>query len=123
MKKILLVDDEKSLTDILSEGLKMRGGYDIEQASNGREAVEKYKTFMPDLVIMDIEMPVMDGYDSSSRIKSFDPSAKILMLTGNPHDDRAHKIIKEGIALTILNKPVRLSELNRTIMENFSTLS
>jgi CheY-like chemotaxis protein len=101
----------------------MEGGYDIEQASNGEEALAKYKAFMPDLVIMDIEMPVMDGYDSSSRIKSFDPDAKILMLTGNPGDTRADKTIKEGIALTILNKPIRLKELNHTIMENLPTLS
>ena len=45
MKKILLVDDEKFLTEMLSEGLKMEGSYNIEKASNGQEALEKYKAF------------------------------------------------------------------------------
>lgn len=48
---------------------------------------------------MDIEMPVMDGYESSSKIKSFDPKARILVLTGNPNDARAKRIMEEGIAL------------------------
>lgn len=117
-KKILLVDDEKCLSDLILEGLKMEGYYDVERAFNGQEAIEKYKSFMPDLVVMDVEMPVMDGYESSSRIKSFDPEARILMLTGNPGDSRALRTIKEGIALTLLQKPVRLLDLNRTIKEN-----
>ena len=50
-------------------------------------------------------MPVMDGYESSFRIKSFDPKAKILVLTGNPGDSRASKIVKDAFALTVLEKP------------------
>ena len=77
-QKILLVDDEKPLSDLILEGLKMEGDYNVERAFDGQEAFEKYKSFMPDLVVMDIEMPVMDGYESSSRIKSFDPEASKL---------------------------------------------
>ena len=117
-QKILLVDDEEFLSDLILEGLQLEGDYKVERACNGQEAFEKYKVFLPDLVVMDIEMPVMDGYESSSKIKSFDPGARILMLTGNPADSRARKTVKEGIALTILQKPVRLTDLNRTIREN-----
>jgi len=67
---------------------------------------------------MDVEMPVMDGYESSSKIKSFDPNARILVLTGNATDCRARRTIEEGIALILLQKPVRLMDLNRTINEN-----
>ena len=117
-QKILLVDDEITLTELISEGLKMEGEFDVMQACNGKEALEKYKQYLPDLVVMDIEMPVMDGYESSSRIKSFDPNAKILVLTGNPTDVRVRKTVLEGIALTVLEKPVRLRDLNNTILRN-----
>ena len=119
-KKVLVVDDEKTLSDLIMESLRMVGDYSVERAFNGQEALDKYKTFMPDIVVMDVEMPVMDGYESSSKIKSFDPDARILMLTGNPGDSRARKTIEEGIALTLLQKPVRLMDLNRTIFENLA---
>lgn len=119
-QKILVVDDERLLTDLMSESLQMVGHYDVEKASNGEEGFEKYKSFLPDIVLMDIEMPVMDGYESSRQIKSFDPNAKILVLTGNPSDSRAKKSLKEGIALTLLEKPVRLGFLNQIIRENLT---
>jgi CheY-like chemotaxis protein len=122
-KKVLIVDDEKSLSELIMESLLMFGDYNVERANNGKEAFEKYQTFLPDIVVMDIEMPVMDGYESSHKIKSFDPNARILMLTGNPGDNRARRTIEEGIALTLIQKPVRLMDLNRTISENLPTYS
>lgn len=117
-KKVLIVDDERSLSELIMESLMIFGDYSVESANNGSEAFEKYKAFMPDIVVMDVEMPVMDGYESSHRIKSFDPNARILMLTGNPGDSRARRTIEEGIALTLIQKPVKLMELNRTISDN-----
>lgn len=117
-KKILVVDDEQFITELISEALHMEGDFNVESAFNGQEAVEKYKSFMPDLVLMDIEMPIMDGYESSTKIKSIDPEARILVLTGNPGDSRARRTISEGIAVTLLEKPVKLMDLNRTIREN-----
>ena len=117
-KKVLLVDDEKTLSELIMESLNMVGGFIVERAFNGKEAVEKYKAFAPDIVVMDVEMPVMDGYESSSKIKSMDPDARILVLTGNPGDVRAKKTINEGLALRLLKKPVKLMDLNRTISDN-----
>ena len=117
-QKILIVDDEKQLTELISEALDIHGGYSVEKAYNGEEGLEKYKVFSPDLVVMDIDMPVMDGYESSAKIKSYDPGARILVLTGNPSDNRAIRTVKEGIALTLLKKPITLTDLNRTILES-----
>jgi CheY-like chemotaxis protein len=122
-QKILIVDDEKPITDLISQALQMEGHYIVEKAFNGKEGIEKYKIFLPDLVIMDMDMPIMDGYESSSKMKSFDPDARILVFTGNPDGSRARKTLKEGIALTLLQKPVRLGDLNRIVRENLRSHS
>jgi two-component system chemotaxis response regulator CheY len=118
--KILVVDDEEPLSEMMLEVLQIQGYHHVESASNGEEGYEKYKALHPDLVIMDIEMPVMDGYDSSSKIKSFDPHAKILVLTGDPRDSRAQKIMNEGIAISLYQKPISLIDLARIVRENLS---
>jgi two-component system chemotaxis response regulator CheY len=94
-RKILIVDDEPALSALLCEALELEGPYRVDKASNGLEGVEKYKEFSPDLVIMDMNMPVMNGYDSSRKIKSYDQDARILVLTGNPSDVQAKKTIKQ----------------------------
>jgi CheY-like chemotaxis protein len=119
-KKVLIVDDEKSLSELIMESLNLVGGFVVERAFNGKEAVEKYRVFAPDIVVMDVEMPVMDGYESSSKIKLMDPDARILVLTGNPGDARAKKTISEGLALKLMKKPVKLMDLNRTISDNLT---
>ena len=117
-EKILIVDDEARLSELLYEALQTQGYTNLERASNGLEGLEKYKEFSPDLVLMDIEMPIMDGYESSSKIKSFDPGARILVLTGNPTNIKARKTLEEGIALTLLSKPLKLTKLFQTIQKN-----
>ena len=98
--------------------MEAEGSYEVDHAFNGREGVEKYKRFLPDLVIMDLNMPVMDGYESSLEIKSFDPSARILVLTANASDRRAKMTLERGLALTLLQKPLRLKELSKIIRDS-----
>jgi two-component system chemotaxis response regulator CheY len=119
-KRILIVDDEPSLSALLREVLEIDGAYVVASALDGLEGLQKYKEFSPDLVIMDINMPVMNGYDSSRQIKSYDHDARILVLTGNTSDSRAQKALKEGFALALLEKPMRLPEFTRIINENLS---
>ena len=117
-QKILIIDDERPISDLMYELLQSEGYSNVERASNGLEGLEKYKAFLPDIVIMDMQMPVMDGYESCCKIKSFDPTARILVLTGNPGDSKATKTVKEGYALSLLKKPIRLKDLSRLIREN-----
>jgi two-component system, chemotaxis family, chemotaxis protein CheY len=117
-RKILIVDDEPALSALLCEMLEMEGPYRVHRAFNGLEGVEKYKEFSPDLVIMDMNMPVMNGYDSSRSIKLYDQDARILVLTGNPSDINAKKTIKEGFALALLEKPLRIHDLTRIVNRN-----
>ncbi len=117
-RKILIVDDEPALSALLSEALELEGPYRVDRAANGLEGVKKYKEFSPDLVIMDMNMPVMNGYDSSRKIKSYDQDARILVLTGNPSDVHAKKAIKEGFALALLEKPMRMHDLALIVSNN-----
>jgi len=121
--KILIIDDENDIASLMLRYLRMEGYDKVDRASNGLEGLEKYKALSPELVLMDIEMPVMDGYQSSCEIKAFDPEAKILILTGNPNDTRAQKVLKEDMAFALLQKPYSLSDLGRIIQENLPAFS
>jgi len=68
-KKILLVDDEIDILDFLSYNL-LRSGYDVRTAINGQEGVEVARTFSPDLILLDMMMPEMDGVETCEKIRS-----------------------------------------------------
>lgn len=114
-QKILIVDDDNSLSASLIEVLNMEGFDAVDRADNGLAGLEKYKKMRPDLVIMDMDMPVMNGYESSQKIKELDPNANILVLTGTPDSTYAKKTIEEGYASILLRKPVTWRSLRQTI--------
>jgi len=110
-EKILLVDDEDSNLKLLSQWL-IPLSYDIELASNGEEAVRKARDSRPDLIILDIMMPVMDGYETC-RILKADPETKnipIIMVTAL--HGRESKL--KGLSVSandFLSKPIDQTEL------------
>jgi len=82
MKKILVVDDEKDVVDLVKRVL-LRGGFEVITASDGKEGLAKVYSEAPDLMILDINMPVMDGWEVCQKIRG-DPLYKhlpIIMLT------------------------------------------
>lgn len=77
--KILVCDDAEFMRTLIKDVL-LKGGYEIAgEAANGLEAVEKYKTLKPDLVTMDIVMPIKSGIDALKEIVAYDPKAKVVM--------------------------------------------
>lgn len=116
-EKILVVDDDLSLSNLLVELLKIEGYSAVENAANGLEGFQKYKVLKPDLVLMDVSMPIMNGYEACQKIKRFDPNANIIVLTGNPWDDTAQKIIREGYASILLQKPFNIFFLLNSIKQ------
>ncbi len=113
--KVLIVDDDCRLAAVLSELLETEGYLNVERACNGLEGLEKYKQLRPNLVLMDMDMPVMNGYESSREIKAFDPQANILILTGSPEAVHTKKTVEEGYALVVLRKPLKWVELGQAI--------
>ena len=80
-KKILVVDDEPSLVRMISQVLSDKG-YEVLQANNGQEALRLLFAQKPDLVLLDVVMPGMDGWQTCSRIRDISPAIPIIMLTG-----------------------------------------
>jgi DNA-binding response OmpR family regulator len=78
MKKIMVVDDEESIRFLFKEELEEEG-FRVELARNGREALEKVPVFRPDLITLDIKMPVMDGIEALKRIRETDRHLPIIL--------------------------------------------
>ena len=78
-KKVLIVDDAAFMRMMIKDILTKSGYEVVGEADNGVKAVEKYKELTPDLVLMDITMPEMNGIDAVKTIKELDPGAKIVM--------------------------------------------
>jgi CheY-like chemotaxis protein len=78
MKKILVVDDEESIRFLYKEELEEEG-YIVECAQNGEEALERLSVFKPDLISLDIKMPVMDGIEALKRIREKERQLPIIL--------------------------------------------
>lgn len=84
MAKVLVVDDDEMNRDMLSRRLK-RKGFDVSIAVNGKEAVDMTRTDKPDIVLMDLSMPVMDGYEATGILKADDATKSIPIVGLSAH--------------------------------------
>lgn len=84
---ILIAEDEKMMRNLLKKMISFKHNI-VGEATNGEEAVEKYKELDPDLVLLDVKMPKMNGFEALSEIKNIDDSQKVIMSTGvDNHED------------------------------------
>jgi two-component system chemotaxis response regulator CheY len=95
MAKILIVDDAEFLRVRISKMLTGEG-YEVIEAENGLRAVETYKSAHPDMVLMDVTMPEMDGLTALKTIREFDANAKVIMLTALGQEMVVLDAIKSG---------------------------
>ena len=119
LKKILIVDDDRGIVFALRRILMLEGEYLIETAFNGFDAGKKFTAFKPDLIILDINMPGLDGYQVYANIRQ-DPnnnSSKIFIISGVSEADEIKKIMDLG-ADGFLQKPFS----NEDIKERISKL-
>ena len=85
MPKLLIVDDNELNIDMLSKWLK-KNGFDIIVAQNGQEGITKASTESPDLVLMDLTMPVTDGWQATAKLKSLPETRSIPVIALSAHD-------------------------------------
>lgn len=118
--KILIVEDEKSLRDTLKD-MFSTSGYEVEVAENGREALDLMLSSKPDVIITDISMPVMDGYELVQEIKKTPDGNKIpiLMLTAKVSEEEKIRGLNFG-AVDYITKPFSYHELQLKIQNHLN---
>ena len=108
--KVLIVDDEPVLQRAMELALKNEG-YELFFAGNGEEGLEIFKEQKPELVFLDIKMPVMDGYEFLKSIKiKPDAPFTIIVITGHGNDEEIERCFKLGINF-FLKKPLNMIEI------------
>lgn len=118
-KKIMLVDDAAFMRMMIKDTLSKNGYTDIVEANNGQVAVSTYSAEKPDLVIMDITMPVMDGLEALRQIKQMDPGANIIMCSAMGQEAMVVDALKQGAKDFIVKpfKPDRIMKTVKSILE------
>lgn len=114
MPKVLVVDDALFMRTTLSNMLEEWGIEVVGQCSNGQEAIEMYRETKPDLVTMDLTMPVMSGLDALKIIRSEDPNAKIIMVTALGQQRIIVDAIENG-AKDFITKPFQPEKLKDVV--------
>jgi len=113
MKKILVIDDEFDIRDLLADFLTVNN-IKVKTASNGKEALEVFNDFQPDLAIADIQMDVMDGIEFSKQILSGQPDFPIIMITGHIKEYNLNEILSLGVK-KVIDKPLHLKDFLVTL--------
>jgi excisionase family DNA binding protein len=114
--RILIVDDDAALLDTLLEALSWDGRYKVEVAQDGYEGLIKVGSFAPNLLVLDIRMPGLNGFQVCRRVKS-DPATReirILAITGQSVHHTREQILEAG-ADGFLEKPIRLDDLQSEV--------
>ncbi|NLK62991.1 MAG: response regulator [Fusobacteria bacterium] len=113
--RILIVDDSPMIHKMIQKTVEPMGFTIVGNAKNGKEGVELYDKLKPDLVTMDITMPIMDGVDASENIIKNDPMAVILMLSAMGDDDIKEQAKSKGIR-HFITKPFQPAEFIKSIV-------
>jgi DNA-binding NtrC family response regulator len=112
-EKVLLVDDEKDFLSIMSERMQTRG-MDVSTAASAKEAIQLAETESFDAIILDLQMPEMDGLEALKALKTRKPELQIILLTGHATVERGIEAMKLG-AMDLMEKPADLKILTEKI--------
>jgi len=115
--RLLIVDDVPQVREDLSIALTLAGGIEVVgQASDGQEAVELAARLRPDVVLMDLEMPVMNGYEAARQVKARCPACRVVALTVHGDEAARQKAFQAGFDDFVV-KGAALETLLRAILE------
>ncbi len=121
-EKILVAEDEQDIQKVIRITLKLKGGFDVKFANNGLEVLEKVREERPSLIILDVMMPKMDGYETCRQLKADDSTRDIpvVFLTAKAQEKEIEEGLKLG-AIDYLKKPFEPDEFVekvRSIIQN-----
>jgi two-component system, chemotaxis family, chemotaxis protein CheY len=104
LQSVLIVDDSPISRKMLKSCFPKERGFEFHEAGDGLQAVALYKELRPDLVTMDLTMPVMDGVTALQEIRAFDPQATVIVCTADIQEKSLQEVSEKG-AFMILPKP------------------
>ena len=113
-KKILLVDDAAFMRKMIKDTLSKNGYTELFEAVDGADAVEKYNSLKPDLVLMDITMPNMDGLEALKAIRAADGNANVVMCSAMGQETMVIDAIRSG-AKDFIVKPFKPERVLKTV--------
>jgi len=114
MTKILLVEDEERVRSLLKEVLES-AGYEIQEASSGKEALQRYAQSRPDLILTDIVMPDTEGIEMIIKIRKNDAKVKIIAMSGGDYLEMAKKLGADGTLTKPFSNQVLLDAVKATL--------
>jgi two-component system chemotaxis response regulator CheY len=110
MKKVLIVDDAKFMRYTIKNMLEKNGFDVVGEGENGMDGVQKYIELKPDIVTMDITMPVMSGVEALTTILKYDPKAKIVMISAMGQEEFVRQAVMNG-AKSFIVKPFKEDQI------------
>ena len=111
---VLIVDDESDVRELLSKFLRRRG-YEVDTASDGASAIEAIRDGQPDIVLLDIRLPKMDGLSVLARLRDESDEVAIITMSGSADEDTARKSLELGAA-DFITKPFNLPYLETSLL-------
>ncbi len=116
IKKILIVDDSPVARRMLKKCIHNIDQYEIVEAVDGQDGINKYQEFLPDITFLDLTMPVLDGYDALKQIKTIDGNAIVVILTADIQPKSLSIVMASG-AYTVIKKPARAKSIEDIFMK------
>jgi DNA-binding response OmpR family regulator len=112
MARILVAEDERDIRELVAFSLRGLGGFDVTQAANGAEAVERAQAEPPDLILMDVRMPKMNGFEACRKLKESDRTKNIpvIFLSARGQESEIQQGLTAG-AVEYIIKPFAPDEL------------
>jgi len=117
---IIIVDDDKDTVSVFQEFLEFKGFKVLGVGYNGKDAVELYNNFKPDVVLLDVMMPEFNGFYALQKIREVKSDAKIIMITADKTKKTEERLIEMN-ASAILYKPYEIDNLVKSIKDVLNT--
>jgi DNA-binding response OmpR family regulator len=121
-KRILIVDDEKDITDTFKKALEQQEGFDVITYNDPEQALSKFKENWFDLLLLDIRMPKMSGFELYRRLNKIDSKPKVCFITAfDIYYDEFKKVFPSLEVKCFLRKPISISDLVEQVKLEFKT--
>ena len=114
-KVILIIDDEECIRDSCCQVLTKAGGYRVETANNGEVGLAKAREMVPDVVLVDLDLPGTSGFEVMDRLNEISPGIVKIVVTGNTSIDLEKEVVQKGRAMSYLAKPFSPDQLKQVV--------